>query len=193
MDRQLSFSLQWPPSVGCSNDKMGGVAVFQPELSAAADVLEQVVRIMRGRGWWFECCVIVLRQSAEPVQCVLLLHVVEKERGTMKPHEKDYRRSRYRKTMMNIKNERRLERKATVSHPTMLIPIRSGAADDDDDTPQEWSLLELNGELIPPPGGTSTVANTTSGTGGTRMELGSVRFASDVSQVKGHGVICTYM
>ena len=111
----------------------------------------------------------------------------------MKPHEKDYRRSRYRKTMMNIKNERRLERKATVSHPTMLIPIRSGAADVDDDTPQEWSLLELNGELIPPPGGTSTVANTTSGTGGTRMELGSVRFASDVSQVKGHGVICTYM
>ena len=64
----------------------------------------------------------------------------------------------------------------------MLIPIRSGAADDDDDTPQEWSLLELNGELIPPPGGTSTVANTTSGTGGTRMELGSVRFALDVSQ-----------
>ena len=104
----------------------------------------------------------------------------------MKLHEKDDRRSRYHATMMNIKNERRLTgTEATVSHPAMLIPIRSGAADDDDDTPQEWSLLELNGELIPPPGGTRTVATTTSGTGGTRMELGSVRFASDVSQVKG--------
>ena len=85
--------------------------------------------------------------------------------------------------MMNIKKRTPLGTEATVAyHPTMLIPIRSGAADDDDDTPQEWSLLELNGELIPPPGGTSTVANTTSGTGGTRMELGSVRFTSDVSQ-----------
>ena len=85
--------------------------------------------------------------------------------------------------MMNEHKKRTpLGTEATVSHPTMLIPIRSGAADDDDDTPQEWSLLELNGELIPPPGGTSTVANTTSGTGGTRMELGSVRFTSDVSQ-----------
>ena len=65
----------------------------------------------------------------------------------------------------------------------MLIPIRSGAADDDDDTPQEWSLLELNGELVPPSVGpaasssSGTVTATTSA--GTRIELGSVRFSSD--------------
>ena len=108
----------------------------------------------------------------------------------MKLHGKDYRRSRYHSHDEHKKiNERRFGTEATVAtNATMLIPIRSGAADVDDDTPQEWSLLELNGELIPPPGGTSTstVATTTSGTGGTRMELGSVRFASDVSQVKGH-------
>ena len=101
----------------------------------------------------------------------------------MKLHGKDYRRSRYH----NHEHKKRtpLGTEATVAtNATMLIPIRSGAADVDDETPQEWSLLELNGELIPPPGGTSTVATTTtSGTGtGTRMELGSVRFASDVSQ-----------
>ena len=56
----------------------------------------------------------------------------------------------------------------------MLIPIRSGAADDDDDTPQEWSLLELNGELVPP-----SVGPAASSSAGTRIELGSVRFSSD--------------
>ena len=67
----------------------------------------------------------------------------------------------------------------------MLIPIRSGAADDDDDTPQEWSLLELNGELVPPSVGPAASLSggtvTTQGQAGTRMELGSVRFSSDVS------------
>ena len=67
----------------------------------------------------------------------------------------------------------------------MLIPIRSGAADDDDDTPQEWSLLELNGELVPPSVGPAASSSggtvTTQAQAGTRMELGSVRFSSDVS------------
>ena len=66
----------------------------------------------------------------------------------------------------------------------MLIPIRSGAADDDDDTPQEWSLLELNGELVPPsvgPAASSSAGGTVTTQAGTRMELGSVRFSSDVS------------
>ena len=55
-----------------------------------------------------------------------------------------------------------------------LIPIRAsaGAVDAEDDTPQEWSLLELNGELIPP-----TTGDKDSG----RMELGSVHFSTDVS------------
>ena len=65
----------------------------------------------------------------------------------------------------------------------MLIPIRSGAADDDDDTPQEWSLLELNGELVPPSVGPAASSSggtvTTQAQAGTRMELGSVRFSSD--------------
>mmetsp|Transcript_10894 Transcript_10894/g.22187 ORF Transcript_10894/g.22187 Transcript_10894/m.22187 type:complete len:94 (+) Transcript_10894:2031-2312(+) len=76
----------------------------------------------------------------------------------------------------------------------MLIPIRaSGAADPNDDTPQEWSLLELNGELIPPAvrppasssstGGGSDVSSAPS----FRMELGSVRFSSDVSAMLGLG------
>ena len=78
----------------------------------------------------------------------------------------------------------------------MLIPIRaSGAADanDDDDTPQEWSLLELNGELIPPavrpPASSSSTGGGSDGSSAPslRMELGSVRFSSDVSAMLGLG------
>eukprot|EP00563_Minutocellus_polymorphus_P018654 CAMPEP_0197721120 /NCGR_PEP_ID=MMETSP1434-20131217/4275_1 /TAXON_ID=265543 /ORGANISM="Minutocellus polymorphus, Strain CCMP3303" /LENGTH=146 /DNA_ID=CAMNT_0043306079 /DNA_START=42 /DNA_END=482 /DNA_ORIENTATION=- len=68
----------------------------------------------------------------------------------------------------------------------MLIPIQSGAANDDDDTPREWSLLELNGELIPPsvgPTESSSGGTVTTTTSGTRMELGSVRFSSDGTPV----------
>ena len=83
---------------------MGGGVVPNPSyvhVSAPADALECEVRIMRG---WFECCVIAF--------CVSSL-LVEKERGTMKLHGKDYRRSRYRNHDEHNKkiNERRLERK----------------------------------------------------------------------------------
>ena len=70
----------------------------------------------------------------------------------------------------------------------MLIPIRSGvAADDDDDTPQEWSLLELNGELIPPSTGATTTASTLARAledfGGGPDEFGLVHFDFEMDNV----------
>jgi len=51
------------------------------------------------------------------------------------------------------------------------LPIRMQEGYDDDDTPQEWSLLELNGELITP----DKVPT------GDTIELGSVKFDAEVS------------
>lgn len=51
----------------------------------------------------------------------------------------------------------------------IILPIE-GSKHDDDDTPLEWSLLELNGELIP-----SKAAPE-----GDEMELGKVEFDSEV-------------
>lgn len=50
----------------------------------------------------------------------------------------------------------------------IVLPIHK--QDEDDDTPQEWSLLELNGELICPK----------SEPDGESMELGSVEFDAEV-------------
>eukprot|EP00591_Stephanopyxis_turris_P010966 CAMPEP_0195512002 /NCGR_PEP_ID=MMETSP0794_2-20130614/4129_1 /TAXON_ID=515487 /ORGANISM="Stephanopyxis turris, Strain CCMP 815" /LENGTH=137 /DNA_ID=CAMNT_0040639715 /DNA_START=53 /DNA_END=466 /DNA_ORIENTATION=+ len=55
----------------------------------------------------------------------------------------------------------------------MIIPITTN-----DDNPPEWSLLELNGELILP--SDPTVCN---GQGDQRMELGAVRFTNDGTPV----------
>ena len=53
----------------------------------------------------------------------------------------------------------------------IILPIEGSKHDeDDDDTPLEWSLLELNGELIP-----SKAAPE-----GDEMELGKVEFDSEV-------------
>ena len=49
-----------------------------------------------------------------------------------------------------------------------MLPIHM--KEEEDDTPQEWSLLELNGELITP----DKVAE------GDAMELGSVKFDAEV-------------
>jgi len=72
----------------------------------------------------------------------------------------------------------------------MIIPIgRAATTDDEDDTPQEWSLLELNGELIPPteipqsqPDSSTMNMDVDSSSAG-RMELGAVRFSADVSSL----------
>uniref|UniRef100_A0A7S2N178 Uncharacterized protein n=1 Tax=Helicotheca tamesis TaxID=374047 RepID=A0A7S2N178_9STRA len=71
----------------------------------------------------------------------------------------------------------------------MIIPItRPTVTDsDEDDTPQEWSLLELNGELIPPaeipqsepPSSTTDMDVDCGSTTTARMELGAVRFSDD--------------
>jgi len=69
----------------------------------------------------------------------------------------------------------------------MIIPIgRAATTDDEDDTPQEWSLLELNGELIPPteipqsqPDSSTMNMDVDSSSAG-RMELGAVRFSADL-------------
>ena len=53
----------------------------------------------------------------------------------------------------------------------IVLPIHQ--QDDDDDTPLEWSLLELNGELITPKTETE----------GDSMELGKVTFDSEVRGV----------
>jgi len=55
------------------------------------------------------------------------------------------------------------------------LPICMQEGDDDDDTPQEWSLLELNGELITP----DKVPT------GDTIELGSVKFDAEVSVFTG--------
>uniref|UniRef100_A0A6U6DE37 Chromosome transmission fidelity protein 8 n=1 Tax=Odontella aurita TaxID=265563 RepID=A0A6U6DE37_9STRA len=62
----------------------------------------------------------------------------------------------------------------------MIIPI-TAASDGADDTPQEWSLLELNGELIPPSNTVSkrkepSESQSSGGASGQRVELGAVRF-----------------
>lgn len=49
----------------------------------------------------------------------------------------------------------------------IVLPIHNS---EEDDTPQEWSLLELNGELIAP--NKESI--------GDQMELGSIRFDTEV-------------
>jgi len=56
----------------------------------------------------------------------------------------------------------------------------------DDDTPQEWSLLELNGEVLPPKkiptlesNGSTAEDSSIASTPG-RLELGSVKFNAEV-------------
>ena len=62
----------------------------------------------------------------------------------------------------------------------IVLPIQPPTAQDgnDDDTPQEWSLLELNGELIPPalPPPSTTTDPTSTTTPSNSLELGSISF-----------------
>ena len=55
----------------------------------------------------------------------------------------------------------------------IMLPIRKAAEDDDDDTPAEWSLLELNGEIVPPKSEPEEDG----------MELGKVQFDAEVRYV----------
>lgn len=50
----------------------------------------------------------------------------------------------------------------------LVLPIQNSA---EDDTPQEWSLLELNGEVVPPRSHSNDNSN---------MELGSIRLDEKV-------------
>lgn len=68
----------------------------------------------------------------------------------------------------------------------MIIPINFSDETKDVSNPPEWAMLELNGELV----ASSAVAPTTSQTndensnalfGSDRIELGSLRFTSEVS------------
>ena len=64
------------------------------------------------------------------------------------------------------------------------MPSTSDANDTDDDTPQEWSLLELNGELLPPtatttlppPQSITTDDTTDPNSSNNTLELGSISF-----------------
>mmetsp|Transcript_8349 Transcript_8349/g.11850 ORF Transcript_8349/g.11850 Transcript_8349/m.11850 type:complete len:145 (+) Transcript_8349:96-530(+) len=55
----------------------------------------------------------------------------------------------------------------------IMLPIRKAAEDDDDDTPAEWSLLELNGEIVPPKSEPEEDG----------MELGKVQFDAEGTPV----------
>eukprot|EP01083_Nonionella_stella_P096654 271761_1 len=55
----------------------------------------------------------------------------------------------------------------------IMMPIRKSAEDDDDDTPAEWSLLELNGEIVPPKSNPEEDG----------MELGKVQFDAEGTPV----------
>ena len=54
----------------------------------------------------------------------------------------------------------------------IVLPIHNNSVDDDDDTPQEWSLLELNGEVVPPKSLSDEDTN--------MMELGSIKLDEKV-------------
>lgn len=53
----------------------------------------------------------------------------------------------------------------------IVLPIHKSTDDDDDDTPQEWSMLELNGEVVPP----NSISNNSN-----NMELGSIKLDEKV-------------
>mmetsp|Transcript_7206 Transcript_7206/g.12932 ORF Transcript_7206/g.12932 Transcript_7206/m.12932 type:complete len:132 (-) Transcript_7206:68-463(-) len=64
----------------------------------------------------------------------------------------------------------------------VIVPIcppssgNNGEEEEYDDTPREWSLLEFNGELVPP---IKSPEDELSGPMARRMELGAIRFTSE--------------
>ena len=89
-----------------------------------------------------------------------------------------------------VLNPKEIQEGDAQKNPMILIPIkrqqnqRSRNERDEDDTPQEWSLLELNGELIPPIRQSSSVLTKTCIDKNNvneykHIELGSIKFDSE--------------